>query len=182
MTITNPTAAMNGYQYEAVFNNSVSSATSNAATLTVQFAPIVTQDPINQTVVAGGTTSLYAAASGVPSPTVQWEVKPVGGSFTNLNRLGAYSGSSTGTLTITNLTLTPMSGYQYEAHFSNSLGSATTYTATLTVAAVPCVTQDPADQVVVAGVTATFTASAPAARLHPPCSGRSTMAAAPSPT
>ena len=159
LTITDPTAAMNGYQYEAVFNNSVSSATSNAATLTVQFAPIVTQDPINQTVVAGVTTSLYAAASGVPSPTVQWEVKPVGGSFTNLTDSGVYSGSSTGTLTITHLTLA-MSGYQYEAHFSNSLGSATTYTATLTVAAVPCVTQDPADQVVVAGVTATFTAVA----------------------
>ena len=43
-------------------------------------APSVTMHPSNQTVRAGRTTSFSAAASGSPSPTVQWEVSANGGS------------------------------------------------------------------------------------------------------
>ena len=48
------------------------------------------------------------------------------------DRRGVYSGSGTDTLTITGATAA-MSGYQYEAVFSNSAGSATTTPASLSV-------------------------------------------------
>ena len=54
--------------------------TSTAATSTISVVqgantvPAVTTQPTAQTVNAGGTTTFTAAASGYPTPTVQWEV------------------------------------------------------------------------------------------------------------
>ena len=81
----------------------------------------MTTQPTNQTVVAGGTATFTAAASGNPTPTVQWEVN-TGSGFTNVTDTGVYSGSSTGTLTITGATAA-MNGYQYEAVFTNAAGN-----------------------------------------------------------
>ena len=50
---------------------------------------------------AGGTTTFTAAASGYPTPSVQWEVNTGSGTFSDLSDTGVYSGSGTGTLTIT---------------------------------------------------------------------------------
>ena len=122
LTITGATATMNGYQYEAVFSNGVGApATTTAATLTVQTAPSVTTNPSDQTVLAGGTASFTAAASGNPTPGVQWEVD-TGSGYTSLSDEGVYSGSGTDTLTISGATAA-MSGYQYEAVFSNGVGA-----------------------------------------------------------
>jgi hypothetical protein len=158
LTISEATVTMNGYQYEAVFSNSVSFATSTPATLTVDTAPGVTAEPANQTVVSGGTAGFTVAASGSPAPTVQWEVN-TGSGFTNLTDGGVYSGSSTDTLTITGATAA-MNGYQYEAVFSNSVSSATSTPATLTVDTAPGVTAEPANQTVAAGGAASFTVAA----------------------
>ena len=49
---------------------------------------------------AGGATTFTAAASGTPAPTVQWQVN-TGSGFANISDGGVYSGSATGTLTIT---------------------------------------------------------------------------------
>ena len=126
LTITDPTSTMNGYKYEAVFTNSVSSATSSAAALTVETAtaPSVTTQPTAQTARPRGTATFTAAASGIPTPTVQWEVNTGSGSFAAVSDTGVYSGSTTDALTITDPTLT-MNGYQYEAVFTNSVSSAT---------------------------------------------------------
>ena len=104
--------------------------------LTVQTAPSVTANPSDQTVLAGGTASFTAAASGNPTPSVQWEVD-TGSGYTDLSDEGVYSGSGSDTLTITGATA-GMSGYQYEAVFSNGVGMpASTTTATLTVVPIP---------------------------------------------
>ena len=122
LTITDPTSTMNGYKYEAVFTNSVSSATSSAVGLTVETAtaPSITTQPTAQTALTTGTATFTAAASGTPTPTVQWEVNTGSGTFTAVSDTGVYSGSTTDTLTITDPTLT-MNGYQYEAVFTNSV-------------------------------------------------------------
>ena len=157
LTISNTTTAQNGTEYEAVFTNSVGSATTNPATLTVDYAPSVTSQPASQTVTAGLTATFIAAASGNPTPTVQWQVSTDGGAtFTAIN------GATSTTLTISNTTAA-QNGTVYEAVFTNSVGSATTNPATLTVTAAqsaPTVTSQPASQTVTAGLTATFTAAA----------------------
>ncbi|MSQ94280.1 MAG: hypothetical protein EXR98_06955 [Gemmataceae bacterium] len=104
-------------------------------------APVVTTAPTSQSVHSGQTVTFTAAATGLPVPTVLWQVSTNGGPiFTPLTNggvySGVYSGISTGTLTITGAT-TAMTGYRYEAVFSNGIGPAvTTAPATLTVTSV----------------------------------------------
>jgi hypothetical protein len=88
-------------------------------------APVVTLSPVSQ-VGTGGSVMFIAAASGTPTPTVQWQVSTDGGAtFTNI------PGATTATLTFTP---TPsQSGSQYRAVFANPCGTATTSVATLTV-------------------------------------------------
>lgn len=141
-TTASTTTAMNGHQYRAVFTNSAGSVTSNAATLTVNnpaTAPTVTTHPANQTVTAGQTAAFTAAASGSPTPTVQWELSTDNGS-TWSNIAGA-----TGTSYTTASTTTTMNGHRYRAVFTNSAGSATSNSAILTVnpAGLPVATLSP---------------------------------------
>src|SRR5208283_3305482 len=85
LTITGATLVMSGYQYEVVFTNAAGNTTTPAATLTVQTptAPTVTTEPSDQTVVAGSMATFTATASGLPTPSVQWEVN-TGSGFTAL--------------------------------------------------------------------------------------------------
>jgi hypothetical protein len=153
LTITSATASVNGNQYEAVFTNSSGTLASNAATLTIDFAPNVTTNPTNQIINAGNTATFTAAAGGNPAPTVQWQVSTDGGAtFTPIN--GATSTSYSFTASAS------QNGNQYEAVFTNSIGSAPTTAASLTVQFAPGVTTNPTNQSVGAGVTATFTAAA----------------------
>jgi len=154
LTITGATAGLNGNQYEAVFTNSVGTFASNPATLTVDYAPTVTTNPASHTTNVGNTTTFTAAASGNPSFTVQWELN-TGSGFSPLSNDTVYSGVTTTTLTITGATA-GLNGDQYEAIFTNSVGSATTTAATLTV---DHVTTAPTSQTINVGQNATFTAA-----------------------
>jgi hypothetical protein len=95
--------------------------------MTVNFAPTVTTNPVNQSITVGTNATFTAAASGNPSPTIQWQVSTNGGAtFTNI------VGATTTTLLLTAVPITS-NGNQYRAVFTNSVGSATTTAATLTV-------------------------------------------------
>jgi CSLREA domain-containing protein len=144
------TAGQNGNQYRAVFTNSTGSATTTAATLTVNTAPTVTTNPSNVVVCDGALATFTAAASGSPAPTVQWQVSS-GGPFTNI------PGATNTTLSFT--ATTAQSGNSYRAVFTNTCGTATTTAATLTVNA-STATTDPADQTVCQGATASFSTTA----------------------
>ncbi len=98
--------------------------------------PTITTGPINQTIVTGQTATFTAAATGFPAPTVQWEVSTNGGAtFAPLLNASVYSGVTTETLTITGPT-TAMTGWEYEAVFSNGASQITTAPAVLTVTSV----------------------------------------------
>ncbi len=154
LTISPTTGAENLHEYRAVFTNAVNTATSAAATLTVETAPLVTTNPKNTTVVAPEPASFKAAASGNPIPTVKWQSSTDGGkTWTSI------SGATSDTLTIPATTLAE-SGNQYRAVFKNPAGSATSNPATLTVDEKPVVTSNPASTSVLAGTNATFTAAA----------------------
>ena len=143
----------NGNQYRAVFTNTAGAATSSAATLTVNYAPSVTQNPSSSTVNSGSTASFTAAAIGNPTPTVQWQVSTNGGS--------SWSNISNATNTTYSFTAASGdNGNQYRAVFTNTVGSATNSAATLTVNYAPSVTQNPSSSTVNSGSTASFTAAA----------------------
>lgn len=124
-------AAENGDEFEAVFRNFADSATSTAATLTVgaaaPAAPKITSEPTSESVTAGSTASFSAAATGTPTPTVQWwESTNSGSSFSPLSATStAYSFTATSS----------ENGDEFYAVFTNGTGSATTNTVTLTVTA-----------------------------------------------
>ena len=143
-------ATQNLEEYEAVFTNSAGTVTSNAATLTVDYAPTVTTNPTVPTLVdPGNTVTLTAAATGNPTATVQWQMSTDGGTTFN-NITGATSTTYSFTAAAS------QSGNEYEAVFTNSVNSATTTAATLTV---DSVTTQPATQTIDAGATVTLTAA-----------------------
>ncbi|MEO5914482.1 MAG: Ig-like domain-containing protein [Luteolibacter sp.] len=94
--------------------------------------PSVTTQPTNQVVNLGNVATFTAAASGAPTPTVQWQISTNGGgAFSDI--VGATS---------TTLSFTPIAGdngKQYRAVFTNSVSTATSNAATLTVVTPPVI-------------------------------------------
>ena len=146
--------------------------TDNSTGYSVAFAaytPIaLPQNPANASTTSGGNASFTASASGYTPPTVQWQVYANGPPWTAVTNNPPYSistssgsQSTTSTLMITDATMT-MSGYQYEAVFTNPISVHTTSSASLTVAAAvgPTITLNPVSQTIASGETVTFTAAA----------------------
>ena len=94
--------------------------------VTTQFPPAVTTSPSNLTITTGQTASFTAAANGMPSPTIQWQVSTDGGA-TFADIPGATSTTLTFPATLS------QTGNLYQAVFTNSAGSATSSAALLTV-------------------------------------------------
>jgi hypothetical protein len=148
------TTADNGAKFNVVVSNSVGSATSSAATLTVNAAPTaptITAQPTNQAVTVGQTATFSVSATGSPTPTYQWQKN-------STNLAGATSASYT-----TPATASADSGATFRVVVSNSAGNVTSNAATLTVTAAsvaPKITTQPSNQTVTAGQAATFTVAA----------------------
>ncbi|HYM53979.1 MAG TPA: IPT/TIG domain-containing protein [Solirubrobacteraceae bacterium] len=154
VTVASASTFESGYEYRAVFRNSVGTATSKAAILTVQNPPAVTGQPASTTVEEGHSAVFDATASGFPAPTVQWQTSTNGGStWSNL------SGATSNPLTLTNVK-TSSNGHEYRAVFKNAAGTATREAATLTVQLIPSVTRQPASTAVEEGHNAVFEATA----------------------
>ncbi|MFA5263840.1 MAG: Ig-like domain-containing protein [Opitutaceae bacterium] len=109
---------------------------SSAINFVAAAPPIFTTQPVSQTVNAGQTASFTAAASGNPTPTLQWQVSAnSGSSWSDLANNTLYSGVTTGTLSITGVTA-GMNGYQYRCLASNAVqNGVASSAATLTVQA-----------------------------------------------
>lgn len=88
--------------------------------------PVVTSGPASTSVAVGQSFTLSAAASGSPVPTVQWQRSTDGGA-TWVDLAGATSTTYSATAPAAG------NGTSYRAVFTNSLGSATTAPAVLTV-------------------------------------------------
>jgi large repetitive protein len=87
----------------------------------------ITTQPTNQTAAAGGVASFTAAASGSPTPSVQWQVSTDGGiNFSNL------PGATNATLILTNISAV-LNGNRYRAAYTNSCNTVTTNAAMLIV-------------------------------------------------
>jgi hypothetical protein len=132
LRVENTSFAESGWQYRAFFHNSAGKQWSTAARLTVNVGLVITTAPVSQTVSVGEPATFTAAASGIPTPSVQWEVSTNGGNtFTNDT---TDSGNTTGNLTVERTTAAE-NGYKYRAVFENVADTATSTSATLTVSA-----------------------------------------------
>ena len=123
---------------------SCSSSGSGGATTPVM--PSITSQPTSQTVTAGQTATFSITASGTSPLSYQWQK---GG----MNITGANSAAyTTGTTTAAD------SGSKFDVVVSNSVGSVTSNTVTLTVNAgtAPTITTQPQNQTVTVGQTAMF--------------------------
>lgn len=160
LTITGATIAMNGYQYRAVVNSACSPLNSNAATLTVNAPPSISNQPSNNSVCAGNAASFSVTATG-GSLTYQWYESTDGGTTYNpLANGGAYSGVTSSTLTI-NPTTTGMNNYRYRVVINGVCGAPATSTgAILNVGTAMSVTGQPSSSTVCSGATVNFSVTA----------------------
>src|SRR5271166_2449077 len=127
------TTADSGSKFSVVVSNATGSTTSNAATLTVTataVAPTITQQPASVTVTAGQTATFSVTATGTDPLTYQW-----------LQGTTSITGATSASYA-TPATTTANSGTQYKVIVSNSVGSATSNVATLTVNAAPPASTD----------------------------------------
>ena len=156
LTLTN-VQAVNAGSYTVVATNSAapSGVSSTAATLTVNPAPVApafTTQPATQTVTAGTNVTFSAAASGTPTPTLQWFKDSV-----------AINGQTTATLTLTAVQASAAGSYTVVATNSAAPSGVSSTAATLTVnpaPVAPAFTTQPATQTVTAGTNVTFTSAA----------------------
>jgi|GEM_PF-650890 len=110
----------------------------------------ITSQPVSQVVSAGSTVTFYVAASGQPPLRYQWRKNGVN-----------IAGATNATYTIAAVTTASAGGYTVVV--SNSAGSVTSQTATLTInvpAAAPTITTQPQSLTRTAGQTASFTVAA----------------------
>jgi peptidoglycan/xylan/chitin deacetylase (PgdA/CDA1 family) len=89
--------------------------------------PVITIQPVNQTISDGGTANLAAEASGSPTPDVKWQV-----SADNGVTWDDLFGETNTTLVVSSANIS-QSGYKYHAVFTNSAGSVTSDAAMLKV-------------------------------------------------
>jgi hypothetical protein len=113
-------------------------------------APVITTQPVSQTVAAGTNVTFMVAASGTPAPTFQWQ------------KNGAnLSGATNATLTLNSVTSADAATYTAVA--TNSAGSATSNGAVLIVtvtAIAPVINTQPSGETVAAGANVTFIVAA----------------------
>ena len=151
-TYTTPatTSADNNAKFQVTVKNSQGTVTSSTATLTVTTAatkPVITTQPASTTVTVGQTATFTVAASGTAPLSYQW-------------KKGTTDVGTNSSTYVTPATTSADNNDKFTVTVTNTAGSTTSNTATLTVNAVavkPTITTQPASISVALGQTATFT-------------------------
>lgn len=146
--------------YSVIVTNGAGSATSPAATLTVNTPsapvvtpPAITAQPASLVAIPGSPTTLAIAAEGSGPLNFQWakDGSPIPGATASVLHLASVTGSDAGSYTVA---------------VSNAAGSLTSSAATLIVVGAPVIGGQPAAQSVPAGSSATFSVSATGSSLR----------------
>ncbi|MFO0839108.1 MAG: immunoglobulin domain-containing protein [Phycisphaerae bacterium] len=132
--------------YDVVVTNSCGSATSDSASIVIDFPPTLNAPPSGGSACAGGSAMLTVNASG-SGLTYVWrrDGEPI-------------DVPSTASLTID--PVTPIDGGSYDVVISNSCGSVTSSAAVLSVDVVPAISTQPANQTACDGASVTFAVAA----------------------
>lgn len=159
-TYTTPatTIADDATNFTVTVTNSTGSVTSSQATLTVHAAPSVANQPQSQTITAPNTATFTVTATGTAPLSYQW------------NKNGAAISGATSASYTTPATTWGTNGAQFTVTVTNGYGATTSASAILTVIAAATANLSPVgpfliggqpqNQSVVAGTTATFSATA----------------------
>ena len=131
-----------------------SSAATTALTVTVNQPPVITTQPANPAACVGGSTSVNVVATGT-ALTYQWQVYN-GSSWSNAVNGAVYSGVTTSTLAISNVTA-GMNNYQYRVIISGSCPApVTSNQVILTTGIAPVIGTQPANTTTCVGSTTTI--------------------------
>jgi hypothetical protein len=186
--IVSPTGSMNGYRYRAAFSDACGTTSyTNAATLSVNALPVITQQPQHDTTITGNSAQFQAIAN--PASSVKWQLSTNGGSswsdLSGANSSSYDSATTSGSVTtywhtssagLTTWSITSgimttsfsftsalsQNGYCYRALFTNSpCSGVNSGSATLTVNTPPIVTTNPtSNSPACSGTNVTFSAAA----------------------
>jgi hypothetical protein len=116
-----------GNQYRAVVTQSTGSTTSDPATLTVLYAPTITQPPHDAHAAAGDPATFTATADARPTADAQWQRSDPGtDDWTDID------GATDPTYTL-DPTTPADDGARYRVRFTNTVGTATSDPVSLTV-------------------------------------------------
>lgn len=136
----------NSGNYSVIVTNSAGTTTSSNAVLTVIVPPAITVQPQSIAVNQGSSATFTVTATGT-SPSYQWRFNGA-----------TISGATANSYTVSNVQ--SVNGGGYSVIVSNSAGSATSSTATLTVNLPPTITVQPQSQTNNQGSNVTFTVTA----------------------
>ncbi len=152
-TITGVTLAMNNNKYRCQLSNATCTTpgVSNAGTLTVNSVPVITTNPQDATICAGGSNTFNIAAAGT-GISYQWQVSTDGGiTFTNIGAATSL------TYTITGATA-GMNGNRYRCIVSGTCTpTASSGSALFSVISPVIITTQPSASVVCSGSNTNFT-------------------------
>ena len=135
------------YYVRAFAINSVGTSYGNEISFTTLSAPAITTQPASQTSATGGSATLTVVATGNPAVTYQWRKDGVD-----------LSGATSTTLSLTNVQSSNAGSYTVVV--SNSAGTVTSNTATLTVNLPPTIVTQPQGQSATAGANVSFSVTA----------------------
>jgi hypothetical protein len=101
LTLTNVQAEAEG-DYSVIVSNAFGSATSPVARLTILFPPVITIQPISQTVLIGASASFSVAAQGTEPLSYQWRRNglTVSGATASILVIGSAQTGNAGTYTV----------------------------------------------------------------------------------
>lgn len=146
---TSPTLTLTNVQlgnagiYTVTATNDAGSATSKAATLAVDAAPVITVNSTVQTVNAGSNLTLSFVATGYPVPTYQWTLNGT-----------AIPGATRTSLTLSRITVA--NGGTYDVTATNAMGSVTRPVAVVIVDVAPSIGIISGSQTANTGANVTF--------------------------
>ncbi len=115
--------------------------------------PVITNQPQNQTNVVGSTATFSVGAMGTPPLSYQWR------GYTGLTVFTNLVGETNTTLSLTNVQPSA-ANFRYGVVVSDTIGSATSVLARLTVLVPPSISVQPTNQVAEVGSTANFSVTA----------------------
>ena len=140
--------ADSGTAYSVVVSNELGTATSDAVILTVTMAPVITTQPVANTVNPGATATFSVTATGTAPFSYQWKKNGTD-----------ISGATSSTYT-TPATSSANNNESFTVVVTNSHGSATSNAAILSVNVPAAITTHPAAQTAYTSLTATFSVTA----------------------